>query len=160
MTAIRSLLVRAPLADILLAGGLLVGGLVVGMCAGCAASHTALIGRARPPSSPAGVQIYLQPPGTAYEQIANLTASSRGSLSITVHGKIDSVIERLKQAAAKVGANGILLYGVGSEAAGTVGAGFSTESGHSPYVTGVGSSAIFFQETGAGIAIYVPPANP
>jgi len=134
--------------------------LIVGICAGCAASHTALIGRPRPPTSADSVQIYLQPPGTAYEQIANVTASSRGSLAITVHGKIDKVIERLKRAAAKVGANGILMYGVGGEAAATVGAEVGNESGHSPYVFGVGSSAILFQETGAGIAIYVPPANP
>jgi hypothetical protein len=135
-------------------------GLLAGiLLAGCAASHTALVGRPRPATSPDSVQIYLQPPATAYEQIANLTASSGGSLAITMHGKIDKVIERLKQAAAKVGANGILLYGVGHESAGAVGAGFDTESGHSPYVAGVGSSAILFRETGAGVAIYVWPAD-
>jgi hypothetical protein len=129
---------------------------MAGVCSGCATSHAALIGRPRPPVSPDSVQIYLQPPATGYEQIADLTASSRGSLRVTVHGKIDKVIERLKQAAAKVGANGILLYGVGDAAAGSIGAGFSTDSGHSPYVQGLGASAIFSRETGAGIAIYVP----
>jgi hypothetical protein len=128
---------------------------VCGVCGGCATSHATLIGRPRPPLSPDSVQIYLQPPATGYEQIADLTASSRGSLAITVHGKIDEVIERLKRAAAKVGANGVLLYGVGDAAAGSIGAGFSTDSGHSPYVLGLGSSAIFSRETGAGMAIYV-----
>ncbi len=135
----------------------LAGVLVVGICAGCATSHTALVAPPRPATSPDSVQIYLQPPATAYEQIANLSASSRGSLRVTEHGKIDKVIERLKRAAAKVGANGILLYGVGHESAGAVGAGFDTESGHSPYVAGIGSSAILYRETGAGIAIYVLP---
>jgi len=137
-----------------------VGVLVAGVCSGCATSHAALIGRPRPPVSPDRVQIYLQPPATGYEQIADLTASSRGSFAITVHGQIDTVIERLKQAAAKLGANGILLYGVGDAAAGSIGAAFSTDSGHSPYVLGIGSSAIFSHETGAGIAIYVPQPLP
>jgi len=131
------------------------GVLMAGVCSGCATSHTALVGRPRPPVPPDSVQIYLQPPASGYEPIADLTASSRGSLRVTVHGKIDAVIERLKQAAAKVGANGILLYGVGDAAAGSIGAAFSTDSGHSPYVFGLGSSAIFSRETGAGIAIYV-----
>jgi len=141
-------------------GPLLLGTLVIGICAGCATSHTVLVGSARPPTSPDRVQIYLQPPDTAYEQIANLSASSRGSFALTVPGKIDKVIERLKQAAAKVGANGILLYGVGNEAAGTISAGFAADSGHSPYVSGVGSSGILSRETGAGIAIYVRSAAP
>jgi hypothetical protein len=128
---------------------------MAGICSGCATSHATLIGRPRPPLSPDSVQIYLQPPASGYEQIADVTASSRGSLALTVHGKIDMVIERLKRAAAKVGANGVLLYGVGDAAAGSIGAGFSTDSGHSPYVLGLGSSAIFSRETGAGMAIYV-----
>jgi len=134
--------------------------LVAGSCGGCATSHATLVGRPRPPVTPDGVRIYLQPPATGYEQIADLTASSRGSLAITEHAKIDKVIERLKQAAAKVGANGILLYGVGDAAAGSIGAGFSTDSGHSPYVFGIGSSAMFSHETGAGIAIYVTEPLP
>jgi hypothetical protein len=138
----------------------LAGALAVGICAGCAASHATLIGRPRPPIAPDSVQIYLQPPGTHYEQIANLTASSRGSLAITEHGKIDTVIERLKKAAARVGANGILLYGVGDEAGAMLGAGIGTDSGHSPYVQSIGSAAILSRETGAGIAIYVGPAEP
>ncbi len=139
---------------------LLVGAVVVGICAGCAASHTTLTGRPRPPVSAESVRIYLQPPGAAYEQIADVTASSRGSLAITEHAKIDTVIERLKKAAAHVGANGILLYGVADKAAAAIGAGIGTDSGHSPYVFGIGSSAVLSRETGAGIAIYVPPAPP
>jgi len=118
-----------------------------------------MVGRARPPISADRVQIYLEPPQTRYEQIANLSASSRGSFTITAAGKTDKVIERLKREAAKLGANGILLHGVGDQTAASVSAGISgeTDSGHSPYVSGIGASVFFFPKSGDGVAIYVEP---
>ncbi len=126
---------------------------------GCASSQVAVVGRVRPPVSPEQVQIYLQPPASKYDEIANLSASSRGSFSMTMASKMDNVIERLKNEAAKLGANGILLHGVGDQAGGSVGAGISTEtnSGHSPYGLGFGASAFFLQMSGDGVAIYVEP---
>ncbi|HEY4445556.1 MAG TPA: hypothetical protein VGN30_14815 [Steroidobacteraceae bacterium] len=78
---------------------------------------------------------------------------------MTAAAKIDKVIERLKDEAAKLGANGVLLHGVGDQAGGSVGAGISTEtnSPHSPYGLGFGVSAFFFQKSGDGVAIYVEP---
>src|SRR5882724_9125885 len=86
---------------------------------GCASSQVAVVGRVRPPVSPEQVQIYLQPPASKYDEIANLSASSRGSFSMTMASKMDNVIERLKNEAAKLGANGILLHGVGDQAGGS-----------------------------------------
>ena len=116
-----------------------------------------MAGQARPGISPDRVQIYLQPPETQYDQIANLTASSGGFLTISGAAKIDRVIERLKKEAAKLGANGILLHGVGDQAQPSVGAGISTEtnSSHSPYGLGFGASEFFIQKSGDGVAIYV-----
>ena len=133
--------------------------LLLAALSGCVTSQAVLVGPARPAISPDQVQIYLQPPESKYLQIANLTASSRGSFAITPAGKIDKVIERLKTEAAKLGANGILLHGVGDRSAGSVGAGISTEtnSPHSPYGLGFGASAFFFQKLGDGVAIYVEP---
>jgi hypothetical protein len=126
---------------------------------GCASSQVAVVGRLRPAISPEQVQIYLEPPASQYDEIANLSASSRGSFSMTAEGKIDKVIERLKREAAKLGANGILLHGVGDQAGGSVGAGISTEtnSPRSPYGLGFGASAFFFEKSGDGVAIYVQP---
>jgi len=126
---------------------------------GCSATHSALVGQPRPPISPESVQIFLEPPKARYEPIANLSASSRGSFAVTTPGKIDKVIERLKKEAARLGANGILLHGVDSRSAGTLGAGVSTESetGHSPYGLGFGTSVFLSQESGNGVAIYVEP---
>ena len=133
--------------------------LMLAALAGCASSQAVVVGRARPPISADRVQIYLQPPESSYEQIANLTASSRGSFAVTTPGKIDKVIERLKKQAARLGANGVLLHGVGPRSAGSIGAGVSTESesGHSPYGLGFGASVFLSQESGDGVAIYVEP---
>jgi hypothetical protein len=126
---------------------------------GCTATHSALVGQPRPPIPAESVQIFLEPPKARYEQIANLSASSRGSFAVTTPAKIDKVIERLKKAAARLGANGVLLHGVDSRSAGSLGAGVSTESetGHSPYGLGFGTSVFLSQESGNGVAIYVEP---
>jgi hypothetical protein len=133
--------------------------LVSATLAGCVATHVSLVGQVRPAISPDRVRMYLEPPETRYEQIADLSASSRGSGALTAAGKIDKVIDRLRTQAAKLGANGILLHGVGDQAGGSVGAGVSTEtnSPHSPYGLGFGVSAFFYQKSGEGIAIYVDP---
>ena len=130
---------------------------VISAVTGCVASHVTLVGQSRAPTSPNQVKIFLQPPDARYEQIANLSASSRGSFAITAAAKMDKVIERLKIEAAKVGANGLLLHGVAGQTGGSVGAGISTEmdSGHSPYGLGLGVSAFFYGKSGDGVAIYV-----
>jgi hypothetical protein len=131
--------------------------LAIAALSGCASSQVAVVGRVRPAISPEQVQIYLQPPDAKYDEIANLSASSRWSYSITAEDKIDKVVERLKKEAAKLGANGVLLHGVGNQAGGSVGAGISTEtnSPRSPYGLGFGASAFFFQKSGDGVAIFV-----
>ena len=123
---------------------------------GCQTSHV-LVGRVRPPISPDQVQIYLHPPAGKYEEIALLDTSSKNSFSFTAQGKTDAVIERLKKEAAKLGANGILLSGVGDQASGSVGSGFgaATGSGHAAFGGGFGSSATVFQKKGVGTAIYL-----
>jgi hypothetical protein len=132
--------------------------LTVAAIPGCATSHV-MVGKVRPPISPDQVQIYLHPPASKYEEIALLDTSSKGSFSITAQGKTNAVIDRLKAEAAKLGANGILLSGVGDQAAGSVGTDFgsATASGHSAFGVGFGSSATMFQKKGDGLAIYVEP---
>jgi hypothetical protein len=119
----------------------------------CASSHV-LVGTPRPPISPDQVKIYLNPPAQ-YEQIAILNTSSRGSFSFTAQGKTDKVMERLKDEAAELGANGILLQGVGDQQSGSVGTGFGSASGH--VGVGFGTSVGTYQKVGNGMAIYVPP---
>ena len=72
---------------------------------------------------------------------------------------MNKVMERLKDEAASLGANGILLEGVGEQQAGAVGTGFgsATANGNTAYGTGFGLSANAFMKTGKGLAIFVPP---
>ena len=130
---------------------------VVALCA-CVSSHV-MIGTARPPISPDMVKIYFQPPKARYQQIALLDTSSRNSFTFTAQGKTDAVILRLKREAAKLGANGVLLEGVGDQPAGEVGTGFGQAgaSGNTAWGTGIGFSGTVFVKQGRGMAIYVEP---
>ena len=134
---------------------------LIAVLAGCASSsQVVLVGAARPAISPDQVKIYLEPPNAAYEQIANLAASSEGSFAITAAGKTDKVVERLKRQAAKLGANGLLLHGVGDQTSRPsvgVAVGYEDESAHSPYGLGFHAWAFFYEKAGDGIAIYVQP---
>ena len=104
------------------------------------------------------MKIYLHPPAR-YEEVAIIDASSRGSPAFTDQQKMDKAIARLKDEAAKLGANGILLEGAGDQQSGAVGTGVgtATASGHSAVGTGVGISAGIFIKSANGLAIYVPP---
>ena len=79
--------------------------------AGCAGSSKVMVGQARPPIDPAQVQVYTAvPPGS--QEIAQLEASS--AIGFGTQGQTDAAVERLKREAAALGANGVVLIGVGS----------------------------------------------
>ena len=124
----------------------------------CATSHV-MMGQARPPISPALVQIYFHPPAAKYEEIAMLDTSSRGGFGFTAQGKTDVVLNRLKEEAAKLGANGVLLQGVGDQPGGSVSTGFGQAGayGNGGYASGIGLSGNVTHKVGSGIAIYVEP---
>src|SRR5947199_247623 len=86
---------------------------------GCASSSV-LVGTQRAPIDPSQVRIYLDPPPN-YEKVALLDAGSRNSWAITDQGKTNKVMERLKAEAAELGANGILIGGLGDQQIGSVG---------------------------------------
>jgi len=124
--------------------------------AACTTSHV-MIGKARPPISPEQVVIYTRPPEMPYEEIARIETSSQGSFSFTAQGKTDAVIRRLKEEAAKLGANGVLLEGIGDQASGSIGTGggSTTYSSHSSVGGGVGIGVGLTRKAGGGLAIYV-----
>ena len=136
-------------------GALTLGGLAI---AGCQTSHV-LVGQPRPAISPDQVVIYLHPPAEKYEEIALLDTSSKNSFSITAQGKTNAVIARLKKEAASLGANGILLSGVGDQASGSVSSGIGSgiSNGRSAFGVGFGTSGTVIQKKGDGLAIYVEP---
>jgi len=124
---------------------------------GCATSSHVMIGTARPPISPESVRVYVQPP-EKYEEIATLDTSSQGSFAITGQQNMDKAIARMKEEAAKLGANGILLQGVQDQQSGSIGTGVGSSSYGPSSSTGVGVGGSFgiYNKVAHGIAIFVP----
>ena len=116
-----------------------------------------MIGTARPPISPESVRVYVQPP-EKYEEIATLDATSQGSFAITSQQNMDKAIARMKEEAAKLGANGILLQGVQDQQSGSIGTGVGSSSYGPGSSTGVGVGGSFgiYNKAAHGIAIFVP----
>jgi hypothetical protein len=123
--------------------------------AGCAATSHVITGQPRDPIDPAQVSLYTKAP-PKYEEIAIVEASSRNSFSFGDQAKMDAVIARLKEAAASLGANGIILQNTSSERGPAgVGTGVGVSSGGGTYVsTGIYTSTS--SKTGQGLAIHVP----
>ncbi len=124
---------------------------------GCAASSHIIVGQKRPPISPAMVKLYNKPP-VKYDEIAIIDSSSKNSWAVTDQGKVDVAIERLKEEAANLGANGILIQLTGDISTGSVGVGSATAYGNSAYVYGISSSVL--HKTAKGLAIYVYEQQP
>ena len=131
------------------------------LMAGCASpSSSVLIGDARPEISAEQVKVYLEKPAN-YEEIALIEATSDSSWSFGEQAKMDAVLKRLKQEAAKVGANGILLQKTGEKEGNSVyvGTGAGKYSGNLGLGVSVGKAFGLTDKTGEGIAIYVKPED-
>ena len=128
--------------------------------AGCATSSHVLTGVARPAIAPDQVKLYSAPPADRYEQIAVIDAISSQSFAMSSQQKTDKVIARLKEEAAKLGANGIILQGIANETSGGgtgVSVGGYGGGGHVGIGTGIGISIPSTRKNGNALAIYVYP---
>lgn len=115
------------------------------LVAGCASSHV-LVGKKRAPIPVEQVQVYLEPPAN-YERIALLESTSRGSLATTRQQRTNKAMDRLRAEAAKLGANGVLIQGIGTQAGGAV--------AYTDPDIGITTAGAGMHRTGSGIAIYV-----
>jgi len=126
------------------------------VAAGCASTSRVMLGQARAPIDPAAVQIYSTPPQGAVE-IAQLESSS--AVGFGTQGQTDAAVARLKRDAAALGANGVVLMGVGSSGS-PVGMSVGAGSYGSRVGGGVGLGIPTTQKRAAGIAIWVPRQTP
>ena len=80
---------------------------------GCAVTNdtTVLVGKARPPTNPDQVKLYFKPPAK-YEHIALVSSDSAHDF-MSKQALADLTMKNFKEQAARVGANGILIEGVG-----------------------------------------------
>lgn len=118
----------------------------------CAGTSKVMLGQARPPVDPAQVRIYTTPPPGSME-IAQLESSS--AVGFGTQGQTDAAVARLKREAAALGANGVILMGVGSSGS-PVGMSVGAGSYGSHVGGGVGIGIPTTQKKAAGVAIYVP----
>jgi uncharacterized protein YbjQ (UPF0145 family) len=72
---------------------------------------------------------------------------------VTQQGKTNKAIERLKEEAARLGANGVLLQGTGDQYGGTVNTGSATAATTGGTYSGVGVPVM--HKAASGVAIFV-----
>ena len=126
------------------------------LSAGCASTSKVMLGQARAPVEPATVQIYSTPPAGSQE-IAQLESAS--AVGFGTQGQTDAAVMRLKREAAALGANGVILMGVGSSGS-PVGMSVGAGSYGSHVGGGVGIGIPTTQKRAAGVAIWVPNPPP
>lgn len=110
----------------------------------CASGSAIVTGTKRAPLDPSQVKLYLDPPAK-YEVVALVSASSDAGW--TEQGSVDYAVQELKNQAAKLGANGVLLEATG-ESTSTVVGGYGTGYIYAIPVTAktVKGKAIFVSE--------------
>ena len=131
------------------------------LLAACSSSHV-LTGTPRPPIDPAQVRLYYRPPPGGYEEIARLEVNS-GAFTYGEQNKTNAVVRKLREQAARLGANGILFQGTADGHGGggvSVGGSGGRVGGSSFSGVGVGVNISPQQKYANGIAIYVPNPPP
>jgi hypothetical protein len=134
--------------------------LVLIFLGGCGSTHTIMVGQARPAIMPDAVRVYYQAP-RHFERIAIINSSSAPTWAFTTRGQLDDAILKLKEEAARLGANGILIEAVGTSSSGNLGIGVgSAEVGggyhHGYAVSGSGAfGGPILHKTAQASAIYV-----
>ena len=80
---------------------------MLGALVGCASGSSIVTGKTRTAIQVEAVTIYLEQPPPSYEQVALIEAATKGA---AYQQDIDRMVAELKRRAAKMGANGLLLY--------------------------------------------------
>ncbi len=131
---------------------------IAGLAACASAPKPLVTGQARAAIDPAEVSMYYGPPDVPYEEIAILEVSS-GSFTYGENNKRQAVLERLRQQAASVGANGVIFRqsseGRGGSGVG-VGVGGGRIGGYGYGGVGVGINVSPKRRHASGVAIYMP----
>jgi len=128
------------------------------LAGGCATSLQIVTGSPRAPISPGEVRVYTQAP-PSFEEIAVLNATRESVSSAGGERAIQKMIESMKNQAALLGANGLLLEDF-SDAQGLslgTGLGSDTYTHNGSISLGVGGSIGIIKKKAKGRAIFVPP---
>jgi hypothetical protein len=113
------------------------------LLSGCG-TRTVMVGQARPAIAPAAVRVYRVPP-RQFERIAIINSSAGTSWIFSDQPSMDTAIANIREQAAAVGANGVLLEQVYDEPAGglSIGVGgFGFGGGRHNFYAAGGSGAV------------------
>ena len=122
-----------------------------------ALASTFMVGEPRPPTNPANVRVYMEPP-RRFDRIAIIRKGSSGAWAFSDQNQIDEAIAKIRVEAAKVGANGILLQAVEDRSGGGVSigiGGFGFPGRHVAVGGGTSFYAPIMHKTVQAEAIYV-----
>jgi len=133
---------------------------LVALLSGCSSASSIVTGQRRPPYDEDKVVVYLSPPPVRFEVIGLVTAkTSRGW---SEQGYMDSAVANMKEKAAELGANGIILTGTGSISSGGMAAATGPNTAimttvNTPTVTG---TAIWVEQAQAPDTDRATPQTP
>ena len=135
-----------------------IGGLLLSVLAGCATSSQIITGTPRAPIAANDVQVYTHAP-PSFEEIAALNASRRSVSSAGGERAIQKMIESMKNQAALLGANGLLLEEFSDAQDLSLGTSLGSDSyTHNGSISiGTGGSLGVTKKIAKGRAIFVPP---
>lgn len=114
----------------------------------CATATVVPVGNARAPIDPSQVRVYAQPP--AHYEVLGILSGDSGIEGTSQNG-VSDVVKKLKEQAAKLGANGVLLGKMGQKYSGSIGG-----SSYLGWGNFLGSSSATYSKTIDAQAIYVP----
>lgn len=114
----------------------------------CATATVVPVGNARAPIDPAQVRVYAQPP--AHFEVLGILHGNSG-IEGTGQSGVNDTITKLKEQAAKLGANGLLLGKIGEQYSGSYGG-----ASYLGWGTFSSSSMAAYSQTIEAQAIYVP----
>jgi len=138
-----------------------VGVVAAALSLGACVTSQVLVGKARAPILADQVQVCLERPARAHQEIAIIDASSKYSWAFSAGAKTEVVVKRLREAAAKLGANGIMLQEITDSPIESIGAAAGTEftGAHGTIGLGLGGSALLSEKFGRAVAIWLEPAD-
>jgi len=126
----------------------------------CGSIHSIMVGQARPAIAPEAVRVFYTAP-RHFERIAIINSSSGPTWAFTTRGQLEDAIAKLREEAARLGANGVLIEATGTSSSGNLGIGVGGFGGDYGYHSGyaVGGSGAFggpiLHKTAQASAIYV-----
>ncbi|WP_067341462.1 hypothetical protein [Marinomonas spartinae] len=121
---------------------------------GCASGSYQLTGEKRPAIKADQVTVFQKPPGFDYEVLGTVQSSSENGFS--VDSRKEKAISELKDQAAKIGANGVIITSVTQSSFRGTGVGLGLSVGSGGFGTGLGSGFALPEAKLTGQAIYFP----